>query len=180
MQRMKITRRTLFSAQLPGAPSNGTTFGYRREINGTPYDFTFVVMPDGERRYFVRRYNGYLQDLNREQGMKFACAWTQVHAIIVPPIMNRTEVWSIIGGLHEKIGEYREVGPLANDPASIAAMFKLVRAHVTPAGTLPDEFVVGVLDFRVSRLALTDEGPVFYAGRELAHIMTGRRFDEKA
>lgn len=178
MERMKITRRARFGAQLPSAPGQGTTFEYRREINGTPYDFTFVVMPDGERRYFVHRYNGYLQDLNRAQGMKFACAWTQVHAIIVPPIMNRTEVWSIIVGLHENILGARAVGPLANDPASITAMFKLVRAHVTPEGTFPDQFIVGVIEYRLSRLEITDESPTYYAGRELAHIMTGRRFED--
>jgi hypothetical protein len=44
-------------------------------------------MPNGDRRYFVNRYNGYGDDgteEGRKSGMRFGCAWPQVHAIIVP------------------------------------------------------------------------------------------------
>lgn len=63
---------------------------YARTINGTPYRFTFVLMANGERRHFVKRYNGYCADavasglMSLDDALRFACAWSQVHAIIVP------------------------------------------------------------------------------------------------
>jgi hypothetical protein len=62
----------------PGHKGNGTSFRYQRVIFGALYSFTFVVMPDGETRYFVTRYNGYVG------GPKFACAWTLVKSITTP------------------------------------------------------------------------------------------------
>lgn len=59
-------------------PGNGVSYYYSRVINGTPYAFTFVLMPNGERRHAVSRYNGYVG------GPKFACAWDRVKFITVP------------------------------------------------------------------------------------------------
>lgn len=63
---------------------------YSRTINGTPYRFTFVLMENGERRHFVSKYNGYCADavasglMTLDSVLRFACAWSQAHAIIVP------------------------------------------------------------------------------------------------
>jgi hypothetical protein len=57
-----------------------------RTIAGVPYRFTAVLMPDGERRYVVNRYNGYGDDGTeggRETGMRFDCAWNRVHFIVI-------------------------------------------------------------------------------------------------
>lgn len=66
-----------------------TTYYYRRTINGTPYAFTFVMMPNGERRHIVSKYNGYLREsidkgyATLENALRFGCAWSQVHSITV-------------------------------------------------------------------------------------------------
>jgi len=48
----------------------GTSRYWSRTIRGIQYSFTAVLMPNGERRYFARRFNGYAG------GPRFACAWT--------------------------------------------------------------------------------------------------------
>lgn len=58
---------------------NGSSRLWSREINGTPYSFTAVLMPNGERRYVVSKFNGYVG------GPKFACAWDQIHFITIKP-----------------------------------------------------------------------------------------------
>jgi len=68
---------------------HGTSYTYSRTINGTPYSFTFVLMPDGERRHFVQKYNGYCAefvangDMTLASILRFGCAWSPVHSIIV-------------------------------------------------------------------------------------------------
>lgn len=68
----------------PTREGNGTGYHYSRTIYGVRYGFTAVSMPNGERRYFVTRYNGYGDDgteWGRSSGMRFGCAWTPVHSI---------------------------------------------------------------------------------------------------
>lgn len=65
---------------------HGTSYVWSRTFNGVPFWFTFVVMPNGERRYWVTRYNGYGDDgtpEGRAIGRKFGCAWSPVHNITV-------------------------------------------------------------------------------------------------
>lgn len=82
----------------PFREGHGSSRQWNRVINGTPYSFTAVTMPDGERRYFVNRYNGYGQHKGAcrcgseaihaeyiRNAMMFGCAWSPAHAIIVPP-----------------------------------------------------------------------------------------------
>lgn len=69
--------------------SNGSvTRRWTREINGTPFSFTVVNMPDGELRLIVKYYNGYGEDteVGREVGMKFSCAWDQYKWITIKPV----------------------------------------------------------------------------------------------
>lgn len=92
--RMDITQRQV-STYVRNATTHetteihATTYYYRRTINGTPYAFTFVLMRNGDRRHFVSKYNGYLRDsiekgyATLENALRFGCAWSQVHAIIV-------------------------------------------------------------------------------------------------
>lgn len=71
----------------PSRPGNGTSRTWSRTIAGVPYRFTAVTMPDGERRYTVDRYNGYLDDGTEEgraRGMRWGCAWSPAHWITVP------------------------------------------------------------------------------------------------
>lgn len=75
---MNIGPRSAITTTGPSRPGNGTSQSWAREINGTMHTFTAVTMPDGERRYFVSRFNGYAG------GPAFACAWTRTHAITVP------------------------------------------------------------------------------------------------
>lgn len=63
----------------PNQSGHGTARRWRREIQGTWYTFTAVLMPDGERRYFANRFNGYAG------GMNYACAWTPVLEWIFKP-----------------------------------------------------------------------------------------------
>ena len=64
------------SARMPG---HGHYISWTRTIAGVPFNFSIVTMPNGDRRYVVSRYNGYTG------GLRFACAWTQVHFITVTP-----------------------------------------------------------------------------------------------
>lgn len=56
----------------PSTPHHGTARMWRRTIRGTAYQFTVVNMPNGEVRWFVSRFNGYIG------GPSFGCAWTPV------------------------------------------------------------------------------------------------------
>lgn len=62
---------------------------WTRIIAGVPYGFTAVIMPGGERRYFVSRYNGYCADAlaagttDLATVLAFGCAWSPVHTITV-------------------------------------------------------------------------------------------------
>lgn len=93
-KRMEITQRQV-STYVRKATTHetteihATTYYYSRTINGTPYAFTFVLMRNGERRHFVSKYNGYCQSavynglMSLQSVLMYACAWSQVHAIIV-------------------------------------------------------------------------------------------------
>lgn len=58
--------------------------------------FSAVIMPDGERRYFASRFNGY------GGGPNFACAWTQCLAVTIPA-PERPEC-PTCDGVHDVIG----------------------------------------------------------------------------
>lgn len=69
-------------------PGNGTSRSWTRTLNGVLHSFTAVRMPDGERRYFVKAYNGYCDDgtpEGRARGMRFDCAWTLKRQWIIKP-----------------------------------------------------------------------------------------------
>lgn len=86
--RMPIGVRGPVHESEPDRPDNGKARRWRRTINGTPYGFTVVNMPDGELRLIVRKYNGYGDDGTEEgraRGMRFGCAWSQVHWITLRP-----------------------------------------------------------------------------------------------
>lgn len=81
-----ISPRTNGYVHQPTRAHDGWSFRYSRTIYGTPYSFTVVTMPNGERRYAVDRYNGYGDNgtaWGRKIGMQFGCAWTPVHFITV-------------------------------------------------------------------------------------------------
>lgn len=61
--------RTHVRAYGPVRESDGRAVMWRRAIAGTVYEFSLVTMPDGERRVFASRFNGY------PGGPRFACAW---------------------------------------------------------------------------------------------------------
>lgn len=69
-------------------PGNGDVTMWRRVLRGVPHEFTAVAMPDGERRYSVRRYNGYCDDgtpEGRRRAMRFDCAWSRVARWTIRP-----------------------------------------------------------------------------------------------
>lgn len=83
-ERARISPRTTGYVMEPIRKGDGTSFTYTRNIYGTAYSFTAVAMPNGERRYFVSRYNGYGDDgteWGRQSGMRFGCAWTPIHSL---------------------------------------------------------------------------------------------------
>jgi len=63
----------------PDREGNGRMLMWSRELNGSLYSFTHVVMPDGEVRWFVKVFNGYCG------GPSFACAWDQVRSWTIRP-----------------------------------------------------------------------------------------------
>lgn len=86
---MDISPRTPIITTEPAREGNGTCRRWSRTINGRPYSFNAVTMPNGERRYFVSRYNGYLSDadgLPTPGATKWGCAWSPAHEWIVPVI----------------------------------------------------------------------------------------------
>lgn len=54
----------------PGTNGHGDTRRWTRLIDGAWFAFTVVTMPDGEIRWVVTRYNGYVG------GPQFGCAWS--------------------------------------------------------------------------------------------------------
>lgn len=58
-------------AQRPGF---GTSRSWARVVRGTLYRFVIVNMPNGQVRWFVSRFNGYVG------GPEFGCAWDRVRA----------------------------------------------------------------------------------------------------
>jgi hypothetical protein len=62
-----------------GRLGNAESWQWTRHIGENLYGFTLVNMPDGELRYVVRRFNGYIG------GPRFACAWDHVKLIVIRP-----------------------------------------------------------------------------------------------
>lgn len=62
----------------PGLPGNGTSRTWSRVLSGKRYSFCAILMPDGERRYSVQRFDG----APGSEG--FGCDWTHLHFITVP------------------------------------------------------------------------------------------------
>lgn len=109
--RMEITPRQVSTYVSEGKNGNGTSYTYSRTINGTPYSFTFVLMPNGERRHFVSKYNGYCQSavysglMSLQSVLLYACAWSQVHSLTVPPPVKRTETLRNVPTSQLKVGD---------------------------------------------------------------------------
>lgn len=85
---MDTQPRSEIGTRAPSSPEHGTTRVWDRIIGGAHFAFTAVTMPNGELRYFVKRYNGYGDDGTEwgvTSGKRFSCAWTLVHSIIVKP-----------------------------------------------------------------------------------------------
>jgi hypothetical protein len=66
-----MSERSKITEHAPHREGNGSSRTWQRTIQGVLYSFNAVTMPDGERRYFASRFNGY------PGGAKFACAWDQ-------------------------------------------------------------------------------------------------------
>lgn len=62
----------------PMRPGDGTSRVWTRVLSGKRYSFTAVLMPSGERRYSVSRYDG------RPDGRYFSQYWTRLHFVTVP------------------------------------------------------------------------------------------------
>lgn len=76
-----VSGRSEVIEHLPTREGNGTSYTWRRTINGRPYAFNYVAMPNGERRMFVSRYNGYCANPDGTPGrgaLAFGCAWSPV------------------------------------------------------------------------------------------------------
>lgn len=81
---------------------HGTARHWTRTINGRPYHFVAVLMPDGERRYFVNRYNGYLANPDGTPtpgATKWGCAWSPAHEWIIPAPVALTPVQVAVAAL---------------------------------------------------------------------------------
>jgi hypothetical protein len=62
----------------PTRPGFGTSRHWARDIGGWRYSFTLVVMPDGEIRWSVSRYDTPLNEycgLSEQRRMQFGCYW---------------------------------------------------------------------------------------------------------
>lgn len=62
----------------PNRPGNGTSRQWTRTLSGKRYGFTAVLMPSGERRYSVSRFDG------PHGAPNFDYYWTRLHYIVVP------------------------------------------------------------------------------------------------
>lgn len=83
-----------------------------------------MTMPDGERRLFAKRYNGYCdtgRPEDRARGMRFGCAWSPAHWITVSAANDAPADDPVAPNEpaeQEAAGPYRaEVSP-RNDPAA--------------------------------------------------------------
>lgn len=82
-----LGERTPLRTTMPDRAGNGVSRRWSRTIGAHRYSFTVVNMPSGELRLFAEVYNGYGDNgtpESREIGMRFGCAWTPVHSIILP------------------------------------------------------------------------------------------------
>lgn len=139
---MIIGPRTPVITTEPDRPGNGTSRRWSRTINGRPYSFTAVTMPNGERRYFVSRYNGYLSDVNglpTPGATKWGCAWSPAHEWIIPAASrNHWLRERFITGAGEVRAHAFTFTPTADPHAGITPTF---HPALTPAGdwTCPRE-----------------------------------------
>jgi hypothetical protein len=62
----------------PNRPGNGTSRHWTRTLSGKRYSFTAVLMPSGERRYSVSRFDG------PHGAPNFDYYWTRLHYVTVP------------------------------------------------------------------------------------------------
>jgi hypothetical protein len=74
-----MSERSAVYVMEPRMEGFGTSRLWQRTIQGRLYSFTAVLMPNGERRYFASRFNGY------SGGPAFACAWDPCFEHTVPP-----------------------------------------------------------------------------------------------
>jgi hypothetical protein len=89
---------------LRSRPPFGMSRHWQRELGGKLYSFTAVIMPDGERRYVARRFNGYVG------GPKFGCAWDQCFSVTIPPAER--PACPTCGNDHDVIGTCATCGHL--------------------------------------------------------------------
>lgn len=86
---MDISARSGVVIFTPTREGQGTSYHWRRTIGGIPYSFQFVMMPNGERRHFIRKYNGYCAEsvasglMDLAKVLRFDCAWSPVHSLTV-------------------------------------------------------------------------------------------------
>lgn len=81
---MTVSERSEIRETGPRQEGFGTSRRWTRTIGGQQYSFTAVLMPDGERRYFASKFNGY------SGGPRFACAWTPCFEHTVKPQASTT------------------------------------------------------------------------------------------
>lgn len=85
---MNIGPRSEIWTMHPDREDFGTSRHWSRTIGDNRYSFTVANMPNGELRLAVSVYNGYGDDgteWGRKTGMKFGCAWTEIHSLTFPP-----------------------------------------------------------------------------------------------
>lgn len=74
-----IGPRSELTSQVPG-PRGGadSIVSWTRNIGNKPYSFERITMRNGEVRFSVSRYNGYVG------GTAWGCAWDRAHFITIP------------------------------------------------------------------------------------------------
>jgi len=80
--------RGAWQPQPGGTERNTHVRTWSRVLSGVPHHFTAILMPNGDRRYAVDRYNGYGDDgseAGRTSGMRFGCAWSQRAWWVIKP-----------------------------------------------------------------------------------------------
>lgn len=73
------SRRSAIQVHAPLRPGNGTSRHWSRRLAGKLYAFAAIAMPNGERRYTVKRFDG------RPGTEGFDAYWTRLHFITIPP-----------------------------------------------------------------------------------------------